>query len=155
MQTIVTQVARSVPFDNTSNSFTAKETQSAVEEARNSASGKIRIPDNAGFDGTASSGRWLERTANAPSNEAPLVLPQARKLQNLAVTSTSTATGTLTVYKSPRDTPVSIATITITAGIRAYTTAIGYSLVAGDEVGYKMTSGSFSKPCVTAEFESI
>ena len=59
-----TPVARQVPFDNSTNGFTAIDVQAAIEEAKNTAEGKARYAVGFGFDGNGSGGRWLETHTN-------------------------------------------------------------------------------------------
>lgn len=57
------EVARSVPFDNSTNGFTATEVQSAIEEVKSSASPGFSF----GRSGVANAGTWLQ-CETVPSN---------------------------------------------------------------------------------------
>jgi len=70
----VTQVARSVPFDNGTNGFTADNTQDAIEEAISGQAGKIvGIPTF--LNNGATKNKWLSRDGSFdPSNSVPAVI---------------------------------------------------------------------------------
>lgn len=63
---IITQVAQSVPFDNSTNGFTADNVQNAIEEAKNSSSGSSLIPEVTSDPVSAVAGQtWVLKTINA------------------------------------------------------------------------------------------
>lgn len=75
-------VALSTPFDNTSNSFTATEVQSAIEEARNSIVGKtfsITLSNN----GTISNNQWVGFTEVIPGDSVPFYLHRNCVLEDI------------------------------------------------------------------------
>jgi hypothetical protein len=135
-------VAITVPFDNATNGFTADEVQSAIEEARNTAEGKARFIAVYGFDGVASTGRWLELHQNVGSDVTGYVAPLDIKLENLSASCASSTTVTFTVYKNIS---TSVATLTITSNRKGYT-AVNVTIAPLDEISVKVTSGSCSKP---------
>lgn len=68
------QVAKSEPFDNSTNGFTATNTQEAIEEARNTATGLLVYAVSIIRNGSMSNGDWLgkgELLSNTPSYVAP------------------------------------------------------------------------------------
>ena len=67
MGVILSQVALSTPFDNATNGFVAYEVQSAIEEARNTALGKLRDPRHFAMNGTVSNGNWISVNNLIPS----------------------------------------------------------------------------------------
>jgi hypothetical protein len=148
-----TQVAKSTPFDNATNSFTSTEVQSAIEEAKATAQGKARFAIQCGFDGTASTGRWLEFSANSPSDGTPFTAPRALYLRETSLTAANNATTTITIYKNIKTTPVSITTISLSGSSSASVTGLSISLPQNETVGVKVTSGSSSKPMVFLFFE--
>ena len=141
----ISPVSRSVPFDNTSNGFTATEVQSAIEEAYQAAANASRGPTIAGFDGTASTGRWLEFYANNPSDSNPFVLAEPAQLIALSiVTSAASATGTATIYKNG----VSLQTISLAAQKKNAVNGLTHNFTTLDEISVQITSGSISRPNV-------
>jgi hypothetical protein len=99
-----TEVAESVPFDNDTNGFTSTEVQSAIEEARASGAAASRGPTTCSFDGTASTGRWLEFSANNPSNTVPFILAEDCELIAVSlVTSATSATGNARIFRNGTD----------------------------------------------------
>ena len=138
-------VAGQVPFDNTTNGFTSEEAQSAIEEAKQQGAAASRGPTICGFDGTASTGRWLEFYANNPSNNNPFIVAEPSELIAVSiVTSATSATGTATIYKNG----ISITTISLAAQKKNASTGLTLALTTLDEVSVQITSGSISRPNV-------
>lgn len=137
------QVSEETPFDNSTNGFTANEVQSAIEEAYQLGANASRGPTICGFDGTASSGRWLEFFANNPSNNSPFILAEDAELIALSVvTASGSSTGTVTIYKNG----VSLTTISLTAQKKNAINGLTLSLLELDEISAQVTSGSISRP---------
>jgi hypothetical protein len=65
-----TQVARSTPFDNSTNEFEATNVQDAIEEIGVSASPGFGF----GRSGNVTSGTWLLRTGSVPSNKTGVTM---------------------------------------------------------------------------------
>lgn len=138
-----TQPAGATPFDNSTNGFVAQDTQAAIEEAYQLGANASRGPTVCGFDGTASSGRWLEFYANNPSNTNPFVLAEAAQLIALSiVTSATSATGTATVYKNG----VALTTISLAAQKKNAISGLSFNFAVLDEISIQITSGSISRP---------
>jgi hypothetical protein len=69
----VEQVASSVPFDNSTNSFTAEDVQAAIEEARSAALGKRAF--TVFVSNGATTNKWLVSwSASDPSDQVPHIL---------------------------------------------------------------------------------
>jgi hypothetical protein len=64
-------VAAAVPFSNAGTSFTATDTQAAIEEARAAGVSNDRFPFFFGWSGNAEN-KWLETVAGISSNTTPL-----------------------------------------------------------------------------------
>lgn len=142
---LASPVSRQVPFDNTSNGFTATNAQTAIEEAYLTAANASRGPTIAAFDGTASTGRWLEFYSNNPSDTNPFILAEPAELIAVSiVTSTATATGTVTIYRNG----VAIQTISLTAQKKNSVSGLAHALSTLDEISLRVTSGSISRPQV-------
>lgn len=136
-----TQMAITTPFDNSTNGFTATEVQSAIEEAKSTAEGKARYVVNFGFDGTASTGRWLETITNVASNLSGYVVAKPAILKELSLSCSASSTITIGIYRNA----VQIATIVMSAQKTDYEDE-NVTLNAGDEISAKVESGSCSKP---------
>ena len=70
-------VAGAIPFDNDTNGFTADDTQTAIEEAKQSAEGFPRAGIRSSYNGTVGPNQWLgpnELLSNTPLLVAPLSL---------------------------------------------------------------------------------
>ena len=63
-----TEVAKSVPFDNSSNDFTSTDVQSAIEEAKLTATGKIRFTLSFAMNGVVSNGNWITISELIPAH---------------------------------------------------------------------------------------
>ena len=83
------QVAKSIPFDNSTNGFTATELQSAIEEIGASAS-----PGFSFGRGSAGAGTWLNRVGEIPSNRAGVTIG----INNPLITNVYTSTEDLQTY---------------------------------------------------------
>lgn len=69
------QRASTVPFDNSTNGFTATEVQSAIEEAKTTATGLPRFNVRGAYNGVVSGGTWLgpnELLPNTPFSTLPV-----------------------------------------------------------------------------------
>lgn len=137
-------VAKSIPFDNSTNGFTSTETQSAVEEAKQLAANSSRGPTICGFDGNGSTGRWLEFFANNPSNNNPFIIAENNELIAVSICASTNSTGTVSIFKNG----VSIQTISLSASRKNAVTGLTHSLVSLDELSLQVTSGSITRPTV-------
>lgn len=135
------QVASSVPI-STIAGVTADEVQTALEQIYNLAKNASRGAIGCGFDGTASTGRWLEFFANNPSNNSPFVVPEPSILRAISASSTSNATCVITVFKNG----VSVATLNFSASQVARDKTLNISVTDLDEISIQVTSGSISRP---------
>jgi hypothetical protein len=136
-------VAGAVPFDNATNGFTSTETQGAIEEAFSSAADTSRGPTIAGFDGTGTSGRWLEFFQNNPSNNSPFIVAENSQLVAISiVTASATATGNFRVFKNG----VLLQDLALTAQKKNAISGLSHSLPTLSEISVQITSGSISRP---------
>jgi hypothetical protein len=139
-----TQQAAGVPYDNSVSLFPSNPTdvQAAIEASRLYADTVSRYTINAGFDGTASTGRWLEFHSNVASNATGHAPPRNASLKELSFVCSASSTSTLTVFKNG----VSLTTISITAQKKSNVTGLSLALVPTDELSVQTTSGSCAKP---------
>jgi hypothetical protein len=135
------QVAITVPIAPIAG-VTADEVQTALEQIYNLAKNASRGAIGCGFDGNASTGRWLEFFANNPSNDSPFVVPEPGILRAISASSTSNATCVITVFKNG----VSVATLSFSAAQAARDKTLNVSVTDLDEISVQVTSGSISRP---------
>lgn len=75
----ITDVAESIPFDNSSNGYAADNVQDAIEEAQGAISGKLA--DFLFHTSGNTSNKWLGLgSGSTPSNTLPLIIPQDGQL---------------------------------------------------------------------------
>lgn len=142
-------------YDNSirGNGFTSKTTQEAIEEAKNTAEGKMRYLASCGFDGNASSGRYLEYNSNVDSNQSGFVLAVASILKELSIAVQSSSTVTFSVYNWNGTTETLLTSISLSSARTGRVTGLSVSLAALSEIRIKCTSGSCSRPIVFQYFQ--
>jgi hypothetical protein len=136
-----TQWAGSTPFDNSTNGFTSTDVQAAIEEAKLTAVEKSRYAVGFGFDGNASSGRWLETHTNIASNVSGYVAAKPAILKEISLACSSASTITVGIYRNAAQ----IATIVMTSQKIDYEDE-NVNLTNGDEISAKVESGSCTRP---------
>lgn len=141
-------VAQSIPFNNTSNGFTATNVQEAIEEGSNNISSKARFLASCGFDGNAAVGRFLEFNSNVDSNQSGFVLPRQAYLKEVSLVVQANATCTWTIRRQTPTPITTITTISLAAARKNYVTGLNLLSNAGDEISVTLTSGSCSRPIV-------
>lgn len=141
---LITNVAKSIPFDNSTNGFTAQEAQGAIEESKAAAAATSRGPTVCGFDGTASTGRWLEFFSNNPSNNNPFIIAEPNQLIAISISASSNSTGTITIFKNG----IALTTISLTASRKNSVNGLSFNLTSLDELSLRVTSGSIARPTV-------
>lgn len=117
-------------FDNSTNGFTASNVQTAIEEARNTAQGKVRFAIPFGYGGQGK-GQWFEIFKGLASNSNPFVSPFTSTVKEFSCsfTSGSNPSGTVGLYKN-----ASLAySFTINNEIK-YFTGLSISVSAGDKI---------------------
>lgn len=153
-------VAEAVPFEsNRTNSpwyapgstgIVSTDVQSAIEEVKKKLEdfsvGNERFAISCGFDGTASSGRYLEFNSNVDSNLTGFVFPRAVVLHELAFGIVNNNSVTFTVYTWSGTAETVIATISSVSARKAAVTGLSVPLSALSEVRVKCTAGSGSRP---------
>jgi hypothetical protein len=133
-------VARSIPFDNSTNGFTSIEVQGAIEEVKVTASPGYSF----GRSGTVVSGTWLLRPGEVPSNKTGiavgLITPSIKKIQ---IGNENISTFTLEIYEHEGDeiNLTLLTTVTITAA-RTATFTSSAAITSGRQIAVKLSSGS-------------
>lgn len=148
-QIVVSQVSRSTPFDNTTagaSGMTSTDAQGAIEEVRTAFLSQARFAITCGFDGTASSGRYLEFSSNVDSNQAGLTLPRNAVIRELSFAIKTAGTVTFTVYSYNGTSETTLTTLSVTSARTASVNGLNISVASGLELRVKCTSGSGSRP---------
>lgn len=150
-----TPVALSTPFEPNRNpqyngnagpsGLSSTEVQSAIEEARATAPGTAsRFVVFGGFDGTATTGRWLEIVANVASNVSGFVIAEPSILKAISIATENNSTTSVGIYKNG----VLLTTISLSAAQKGRVSGLNFSLAELDELSMKVESGSSGKPIV-------
>lgn len=149
---MINRQARAIttPFDNSTNGFTSTNVQAAIEEAKSAATSKARYVVSAGFDGTASTGRWLEFSSNVDSNISGFVVPRAAKIREVSIA--VTANSTITVQIRKKDNTV-LTSISLAAARTGAVSGLSVSLALLDELMIYTSSGSAARPVVWISIE--
>lgn len=72
-------------FDNSTNGFTADNTQEAIEEAKDAAPGKARASIICTFNGTVGNNNWLGYSELIPGDQVPILIPFNCVLKEMTV----------------------------------------------------------------------
>jgi hypothetical protein len=145
-QVVIGQVSRSTPFDNSTNGFVSTNAQEAIEEVKSALESQTRFAITCGFDGTASSGRYLEFSSNVDSNQSGLTLPRNAIIKELSFAINTAGTVTFTVYSYNGTSETSLTSLSVTSGRTASVNGLNISVASGLELRVKCTSGSGSRP---------
>ena len=138
-----TQFAGTVPFDNSVNLFSSDNVQAAIEEVKQANENIARFLVIAGFDGTASTGRWLEMSKSVPSNTTPFVFPKNAYLTEFSYACTASTTVTFGVYINA----VKVLNLVMTAS-QTGATIQQITVDSLNQMSWKVESGSCSRPIV-------
>lgn len=142
-------ISAQVKFNNSTNGFVATNDQAAIEEAKNTATGRARFLGCCGFDGNASSGRYLEYNSNVDSNISGFVIPRAAKLKELSLVHTANSAVTFQILSWNGTTETLLTSINTTASERKKSvTGLDIALTANIELRVKCSAGSCARPIV-------
>lgn len=132
-------------FDNIGSTFNSENVEDAIKESAALGSLASRGPTTCSFDGTASTGRWLEFSANNPSNTVPFILAEDCELISLSiVTSATSATGNARVFRNG----IGVQNISLTAQKKNAISGLSITLNSLDELSVQITSGSITRATV-------
>lgn len=140
---VVVGDASDIFFDNSENGFQATNLQEAVEEAKTPVIARTSIIF--GFDGNASSGRWLELNTNAASNVSGFIVPLSGKIKDLSISCQSNSTSIATIYKNGN----SVTSISLSNSRKGIVNNLNIDLLPLDELSVKISSGSCTRPIVS------
>lgn len=128
--------AAAIPFNNSTNGFTANLTQPAIEEARNTAVGKARYAMVFVHNSTVGANNWLGFSELVPSNTTPLIVPVASTLKELAFSfAGANVDGQMKIYKNGTGSGDIVYTMTLSnANLYQLDSSVNVALVAGDQL---------------------
>lgn len=131
-------VAKSVPFDNSVNGFSATDVQAAIEEIGASASPGFSF----GRSGTSNTGTYLQ-VDSVPSNQSGRVVPLTTGfITDIFVVCSSNATCTVQIQKRVGNTFTTVYTETL-SNVRKKTSSItGVPVSLGDELCCRIGTGT-------------
>lgn len=144
----VSETAYGIRFDNTSNGFVSKDVQRAIEELSSDFDSNQRFLAICGFDGSASSGRYLEFVSNVDSNQSGFLLPRNATLRELSLVTATSSSVTFQIIKYTTSETV-LTTINTVSSRRALSTGLNIALTSNSEIRVKCSSGSGSRPIVS------
>lgn len=136
----VTPVANEIPFDNTSNGFTADNVQSALEEIGASASPGFSF----GRSGGILASTWLQVDGGVPSNSAGRYIPINNPIVvNFFCSSDTVSTFVLTLYEHDGNSINlnALGTLTVTSA-RGAQANVSFASTKGKQLAVRLTSGS-------------
>lgn len=139
-----TPVARQVPFDNSTNGFTAINTQSAIEEIQASAIVSASVTFTWGRSGVTVSGTWL-LNESVPSNKAGRAnVLNATQVVKFFSASEDLDTYTLELYEHEGDEIglTLIHTLTVTASRTGNSGTISAAITSGKQLAIKLATGT-------------
>jgi len=141
------QVARTVPFDNSSNGFTSQDTQSAIEEVNNKVVQSSKAFTFAAYNGNANTGRYLEFFSGISSDLAPIKVIGALTVLAIVARTTSTSSTCDIGFYNIVSTPVLLYTVSFSNQKEVIVSSPSlFVLPASGELAIKIDSGSISKP---------
>lgn len=153
---LIREVARSVPFDNDTNGFSAEDTQAAIEEAKATAAGLPRFTLPLIYNGTVSNGDWITYSNLTPN--ARIILPVKCRLQEVSWSnSRSSADFDYDLYKNGRGTGTLLDTLEIRNLQYGYFTSINQDFNAGDiiDIEYIDQGTNASDLCTILYFQML
>lgn len=130
-----TPVAASVPFDNSTNGFTAENTQSAIEEAKQNAEGFPRAGVRSTYNSTISNNSWLGPNELLP-NTPLLIAPVALKLNEISWSNQATNVRFRIQFRTVSRTGTIFYTLTVASTNPGYgiATGINFTIPAGTPI---------------------
>ena len=140
----ISPVAKSVPFDNSTNGFIADDTQAAIEEVQVASANSSSPGFTWGRSGNLSTNTWLLNDG-VPSNKAgrTIVLSNA-KIAKIFTASEDLNTYDVGIYSHDGDdiNITLIATLVVTASRTGNSGTVSISVPSGKQLGVKIDTGS-------------
>lgn len=137
-------VAKSIPFDNSTNGFIATDSQAAIEEIGASASPGFSFSRQ----GTSVAGTYLQ-VDTVPSNQAGRIVPLTSGIiTDVFVSCQNNSTFTVQLQKRVGNTFTTFYTITVTNARKLTQSVTGVPVTLGDEICARISSGSVANVVV-------
>ena len=150
VRTQINDVADSVPFDNDTNGFSAEDVQTAIEEVDSKITGKPRAFLIAGYNGNASTNRWLEYFHSVSSQTSPWVSAEDGTVEGVSLSAKTNATCTVSLFINGS----SVASISLSASQTNFDNSLAVNFNAGDTFSCQVTSGSISDPIFSTKVQT-
>ncbi len=148
---IKSQVAYSTPFDNSTNGFTAIDVQAAIEEIDTTITATLMFAVTAGYNGNATTGKYLEFLTGVGSDEDPYVLPRTARLRYVSIATRNNCTGTVSILNNGS----SITSVSLSSAQAGSSPELSISLAAMDNISVQITSGTMDKPIVYIHIQLV
>lgn len=134
-RTLPTQVAKSVPFDNSSNDFVATNVQDAIEETKQYGEGFPRAGIRGAYNGVVGNNNWLGPTELLP-NTPFVTFAVKTKLNEISWSNQNTNVAFRIEFRlnSKTGTIFHILTVTSPNGGTGYENGLSYEFDAGDVI---------------------
>lgn len=142
------QKARGTPFDPTG-SITSTNVQDAIVEVLSIANSNDRYPIQAKYNGNANNGRYLEVFDGINTSDAPFVVPENSNFVTVTMGSVNSSGAFSMGFFTPPNAATPFYTASFVNGVNRLTvTGLSIPLLALDEIGVRVVSGSRNKPFV-------
>ena len=141
-----TQVARSIPFDNSTNGFSSVEAQSAIEEAKSDAISTSGFAALASTISTVGVGKYLDFYSGLSSDEYPFPIPTSFVLVDAAIRTPKVSTISIGVYKQVSGVSTLILTLTLSNQTSRDYTNLNIAVNSDQDLLARVDSGSAEKP---------
>lgn len=140
----ITQVARSIFFDNSSNGFSSNNVQNAIEEIGSSASPGFSF----GREGSSGAGTWLRRVGNIESNRTGVPVPIASpRLVKIACGTENIATYSVGIYQHEGNSVnLTLLTTVSVVSSRFQTFNVNVAAAEGKQIAARCTATSGGNP---------
>lgn len=137
--------AASITFNNSGTGLSSTNVQDGLAEVQSNISANNgRFCLSAGFDGSASTGRYLEWNTNVASNYTAFNPPKTCYLNEISFASNGNCTTTINILKNGTN----IQSITCTSDNKAQVISLNHTILKTDQIRVMVSSGSSSRPMI-------
>lgn len=145
----ILQVARSIFFDNTGSSLTSENVEDAIKEVQDNLENlEVDASASPGFsfgrNGNVSSGTWLRRPGNVPSNRAGITVPIDNPvIKEVSCSNRNIDNYSLDIYEHDGNLVnlVLLGTISVVAA-RGGTFSVNFPTTRGKQIAIRLAPGS-------------
>jgi hypothetical protein len=140
------EVAESIPFDNSTNGFVSEDVQAAIEEINNTVDTSASPGFTWGSSGNTTSNTWLLNDS-VPSNKAGRrIFLNNATLEAVFISCENPATFDVEVYEHDGTTFTLITTVNVVAARGGEFPIASLPLTTGKELAVKLVNGSAKNP---------